>query len=86
MRWQLHSSGTARAQISARDIVVNGTAEGSAVARDLVTLGEAASFTGEVRTARLRVDDGATLNGSHHDDPRPACAARATDGERDAPR
>jgi cytoskeletal protein CcmA (bactofilin family) len=60
----VHSTGTARAQISARDIVVSGTVEGNAVARELVTLGETASFAGEVRAARLRVDEGATLNGS----------------------
>jgi len=51
----VHSTGTARAQISARDIVVNGAVEGNAVARELLTLGEGASFAGEVRAARLRV-------------------------------
>jgi cytoskeletal protein CcmA (bactofilin family) len=60
----VHSTGTARAQISARDIVVSGTVEGNIVARELVTLDETASFAGEVRAARLRVDDGATLNGT----------------------
>lgn len=59
----VHSTGTARAQISARDIVVSGTVEGNIVALELVTLDETASFAGEVRAARLRVDDGATLNG-----------------------
>ena len=60
----VHSTGTARAQISARDIVITGGVEGNAVARELVTLGETASFAGEVRAARLRVDEGATLNGT----------------------
>lgn len=60
----VHSTGTARAQISARDIVVSGIVEGNIVARELVTLDETASFAGEVRAARLRVDDGATLNGA----------------------
>jgi cytoskeletal protein CcmA (bactofilin family) len=60
----IHSTGTARAQISARDIVVSGIVEGNIVARELVTLDESASFAGEVRAARLRVDDGATLNGT----------------------
>jgi cytoskeletal protein CcmA (bactofilin family) len=60
----VHSTGTARAQISAREIVVSGTVEGNIVARELVTLDETASFAGEVRAARLRVDDGATLNGT----------------------
>jgi len=60
----VHSTGTARARISARDIVVNGAAEGTADARELVTLGEGASFLGELNAARLRVDDGATVNGT----------------------
>jgi cytoskeletal protein CcmA (bactofilin family) len=58
----VHSSGTARAQISARDIIVGGTVEGKAVARELVALGEAASFAGEIHAGRLRVDEGATVN------------------------
>jgi cytoskeletal protein CcmA (bactofilin family) len=58
----VHSSGTARAQISARDIVVDGTVEGNAVAGNLVALGESASLSGEIRAGRLRVDEGATVN------------------------
>jgi cytoskeletal protein CcmA (bactofilin family) len=58
----VHASGTARAQISARDITVGGTVEGKATARDLVALGETASFAGEIHAGRLRVDEGATLN------------------------
>jgi cytoskeletal protein CcmA (bactofilin family) len=58
----IHSSGTARAQIAARDIVVAGSVEGNAVARELTTLTETASFAGEIQTGRLRVDEGATVN------------------------
>ena len=58
----VHASGTARAQISARDIVVDGTVEGNAVAGNLVALGESASLSGEIRAGRLRVDEGATVN------------------------
>jgi len=58
----VHSTGSARAQISARDIIVNGRVEGSAIGRELVALGETASFAGEVRAGRLRVDEGATVN------------------------
>jgi cytoskeletal protein CcmA (bactofilin family) len=58
----IHSSGTARAQIAARDIVVAGSVEGNAVARELTVLTQTASFAGEIRTGRLRVDDGATMN------------------------
>lgn len=72
----VHATGTARAQIAARDIVVEGTFDGSAVAQDLVSIGEAATVTGEVRSARLRVDEGATVNAtitmSHAADAPPA--------------
>jgi cytoskeletal protein CcmA (bactofilin family) len=58
----VHSTGTARAQITARDIVVSGSVEGNATARELLMLAETASFAGEIRAGRLRVDEGATLN------------------------
>jgi cytoskeletal protein CcmA (bactofilin family) len=59
---KVHASGTARAQIAARDIVVEGTLDGSAVAQDLVSIGDVARVTGEVRSSRLRVDEGASVN------------------------
>ena len=58
----MHAGGTARAQITARDIVVQGAVEGSAIADELVSLGDTASFAGEVRAGRLRVDEGAVIN------------------------
>jgi cytoskeletal protein CcmA (bactofilin family) len=56
------AGGTVRAQITARDIAVSGSVEGNASAGGLVALGESASFAGEIRAGRLRVDEGATLN------------------------
>jgi cytoskeletal protein CcmA (bactofilin family) len=58
----VHSTGTARARIEARDIVIAGSVEGSIVAQDLVSIGDSASLTGELQSSRLRVDDGATVN------------------------
>jgi cytoskeletal protein CcmA (bactofilin family) len=58
----VHLGGTARAQIAARDIVVLGAVEGTVVGDELVTLGDTASFAGEVRAGRLRVDEGAVIN------------------------
>jgi len=58
----VHAGGTARARISARDIVVSGAVEGAALATELLVLAETASFAGEARAGRLRVDEGATLN------------------------
>ncbi len=60
----VHAGATARAQISARDITVMGAVEGTAIAGELVSLGETASFAGEIRAGRLRVDEGAVLNAS----------------------
>jgi cytoskeletal protein CcmA (bactofilin family) len=57
----VHVGGTARARISARDIVVLGAVEGTVVG-ELVTLGDTASFAGEVLAGRLRVDEGAVIN------------------------
>ena len=58
----VHAAGTVHAQINARDINVAGIFDGSAVAQDLVSIGDAARVTGEVRSARLRVDEGAIVN------------------------
>jgi cytoskeletal protein CcmA (bactofilin family) len=58
----VQAGGTARAQLTARDIVVMGAVEGTAVASGLVALGDTASFAGEVRAGRLRIDEGAVIN------------------------
>jgi cytoskeletal protein CcmA (bactofilin family) len=58
----VHPTGTARAKIEARDVVIAGTVEGSVVAKDLVRIGDSASLTGELQSTRLRVDEGATVN------------------------
>jgi cytoskeletal protein CcmA (bactofilin family) len=58
----VHSTGTARAKIEARDVVIAGTVDGSVVAQDLVSIGDTASLTGELQSSRLRVDEGATVN------------------------
>jgi cytoskeletal protein CcmA (bactofilin family) len=58
----VHSSGTARAKIEARDIVIDGAVDGSVVARDRVSIGESATLSGELQSSRLRVDEGATVN------------------------
>jgi cytoskeletal protein CcmA (bactofilin family) len=58
----VHSSGTARAKIEARDIVIDGAVEGSVVARNRVRIGESATLSGELQSSRLRVDEGATVN------------------------
>ena len=58
----MQAGGTARAQLSARDILVDGCRQGTSVAEELLALGETASFAGEVRAGRLRMDEGAVIN------------------------
>lgn len=58
----VHSTGTARARIEARDIVIAGAVEGSVVARGRVSIGDSATLNGELQSTRLRVDEGATVN------------------------
>jgi cytoskeletal protein CcmA (bactofilin family) len=58
----VHSTGTARAKIEARDIAISGIVEGSVIAQNLVSIGDSATVSGEVRSARLRVDEGASVN------------------------
>lgn len=72
----VHSTGTARAQIAANDIVINGTVDGSAVAKEFISIGESAVVTGEVRSARLRVDEGANVNATISMNPSDAPPAR----------
>jgi cytoskeletal protein CcmA (bactofilin family) len=58
----VHSTGSARARIEARDIAISGTVDGSLTARNLVSIGDSATVSGDVRSARLRVDEGASVN------------------------
>ena len=58
----VQTGGNAHARIDARDIVIAGEMEGTATARDLVVLADTATFSGELRASRLRVDEGATVN------------------------
>jgi cytoskeletal protein CcmA (bactofilin family) len=58
----VHDGATVRAQIGARDIVVTGNVDGNIVAEQLVSIGDTAVITGEIRAARLRIDEGAHVN------------------------
>jgi cytoskeletal protein CcmA (bactofilin family) len=58
----VHSTGTARAQIEARDVVISGNVDGRINAQDLVSIGDTGVLTGELHSARLRVDEGASIN------------------------
>jgi cytoskeletal protein CcmA (bactofilin family) len=55
--------GRIRADIEARDIVINGSVEGSLKAAESVRLGSASRVLGKVLAPRIGIDDGAVLRG-----------------------
>lgn len=60
----IEASANARARLEARNVAVRGNVTGHIVASGRLSLGGSGSVTGDVRTSKLRVDDGATINGN----------------------
>ncbi|MBV8087226.1 MAG: polymer-forming cytoskeletal protein [Chloroflexi bacterium] len=60
----VESSSTARARLEGRNVSVRGNVTGNIVASHKLSVAGSGSVSGDVQTARLRVDDGATVNGS----------------------
>jgi cytoskeletal protein CcmA (bactofilin family) len=56
-------NGNVKADVTAREVIVRGKIEGKVSGRDRVQLMSTAQVTGEVQTARLAIEDGATLRG-----------------------
>ena len=56
-------NGTVKADISAREVIVRGIVEGNVTGKDKVQLWSTGQVTGEVRTDRLAIEDGALLRG-----------------------
>jgi cytoskeletal protein CcmA (bactofilin family) len=56
-------NGSVKADVSAREVIVRGKVEGNVTARDKVALWSTGQVTGEVRTDRLAIEDGALLRG-----------------------
>jgi cytoskeletal protein CcmA (bactofilin family) len=56
-------NGKVKADISARDVVVRGNVEGKIDGTERVQLWTSGRVTGEVRTERLAIEDGAVLRG-----------------------
>jgi cytoskeletal protein CcmA (bactofilin family) len=56
-------NGKVKADISAREVVVRGHAEGKIEAAERVQLWNSGRLTGEVKTERLAIEDGAVLRG-----------------------
>lgn len=57
-------TATVQASIEGANVNVRGQVNGNVTARKRLTLGGSGRLNGEVRVARLTVEDGATLNGN----------------------
>jgi len=60
----IEHSGTARARLEGRNVSVRGSVQGNIVAGGRLNVAGSGTVNGDVQTARLRIDDGATVNGS----------------------
>src|SRR5215472_340212 len=58
------AGATIQAAIEGSNIAVRGNVTGNVTARKRLTLGGSGRLNGDVRVARLTVEDGATLNGN----------------------
>jgi cytoskeletal protein CcmA (bactofilin family) len=58
------SSANVQASIEGANVSVRGQVNGNVTARKRLTLGGSGRLNGEVKVARLTVEDGATLNGN----------------------
>ena len=58
------STATVQASIEGANVNVRGQVNGNVTARRRLTLGGSGRLNGEVKVARLTVEDGATLNGN----------------------
>ena len=69
---ELHASGdvdvdaraTVRASIEGRNVSIRGEVQGDTTARERLLLAGSGTLNGNVKVARLAIEDGATLNGN----------------------
>jgi cytoskeletal protein CcmA (bactofilin family) len=57
-------NGTVRATIKAREVVALGTIQGNVEAAEKIEIRKDAKLTGDIRTARIIIEDGAYFKGS----------------------
>jgi cytoskeletal protein CcmA (bactofilin family) len=60
----IEPTATVQASIEGANVSVRGQVNGNVTARKRLTLGGSGRLNGEVKVARLTVEDGATLNGN----------------------
>jgi cytoskeletal protein CcmA (bactofilin family) len=58
------ASGVVHASVKAHDVVVFGTLEGDVEVGNRIEIGSNAKVIGDIRTARIHIEDGAHFNGS----------------------
>jgi cytoskeletal protein CcmA (bactofilin family) len=80
-------NGTVKATVKAREVVALGNIQGNVEAADKIEIRKDAKLTGDIRTARIIIEDGAYFKGSIDIvKPEPAKAAKAsTPGAQTAP-
>jgi cytoskeletal protein CcmA (bactofilin family) len=61
---EVEAGATVNAQVEGRNVTVRGTLAGNVVASKKLNVYGSGSISGDVRTPRLRVDDGTVVNGS----------------------
>ena len=57
-------NGSVHASVKAHNVVVLGTLEGNVEATDRIEIGRDAKVVGDIRTARIQIEDGAYFKGS----------------------
>jgi cytoskeletal protein CcmA (bactofilin family) len=57
-------NGTVRATVKAREVVALGTVQGNVEAAEKIEIRKDAKLTGDIRTARIIIEDGAYFKGS----------------------
>ena len=72
------SNGNVKADISAKSVVVVGKVSGNVVGMERIQIEATGSVQGDVKTPRLVVQEGATLNGSVEMSSSPTSSARVT--------
>ncbi|HEX6547557.1 MAG TPA: polymer-forming cytoskeletal protein [Candidatus Dormibacteraeota bacterium] len=60
----VESRANVRAALEGRNLSIRGEVTGDAVARERLTLAGSGTLNGNVKVARLAIEDGATLNGN----------------------
>lgn len=61
---QVEGGSTVQAQIEARNVTVRGSVSGDVTAKERLVLAGSGSLNGNVKVARLSIEDGASLNGN----------------------